>query len=176
MSLISRFGSTLEKRLPGPMTTMSASRIRSSASGLARTSSGSMVTCAIGSSAWLMATWPCSRRPDSRIAPRLSGTLVAGSTWPRTASTRFDSRTASSKSPVTAVMAAMNRLPKAWSSRPDPGGKRYCISCVISGSASARAAMQLRMSPGGTMPSCCRSRPDDPPSSATATMAVMLAE
>ena len=33
-----------------------------------------------------------------------------------------------------------------------PWGKRYWMSCVMSGSASARAAMQLRMSPGGTMP------------------------
>ena len=42
------------------------------------------------------------------------------------------------------------------------------------GSASARAVMQLRMSPTGAMPSSVRSLPDDPPSSATVTMAVML--
>ena len=41
---MSRFGSTLLYRLPGPMTIMSASRMRSSASGLARTSAGSMKT------------------------------------------------------------------------------------------------------------------------------------
>jgi hypothetical protein len=50
------------------------------------------------------------------------------------------------------------------------------MSWVISGSASARAAMQFRMSPGGTIPSCFRSRPELPPSSATATTAVMFAE
>ena len=42
------------------------------------------------------------------------------------------------------------------------------------GSASASAAMQLRMSPIGGMPSSSRSLPDEPPSSATVTMAVML--
>ena len=44
----------------------------------------------------------------------------------------------------------------------------------ISGSASASATMQLRKSPGGSMPSSRRSRPELPPSSATVTMAVML--
>ena len=44
----------------------------------------------------------------------------------------------------------------------------------MAGSASARAAMQLRMSPIGGMPSSSRSLPDDPPSSATVTTAVML--
>ena len=44
----------------------------------------------------------------------------------------------------------------------------------MSGSASASAAMQLRMSPTGGMPSCSRSTPDEPPSSATVTIAVRL--
>ena len=34
--------------------------------------------------------------------------------------------------------------------------------------------MQLRKSPGGSTPSVRRKRPDEPPSSATVTMAVML--
>ena len=50
-SVMSRFGRTLLNRLPGPMTIMSASRMRSSASRLARTSAGSMKTRSIGSSA-----------------------------------------------------------------------------------------------------------------------------
>ena len=45
---------------------------------------------------------------------------------------------------------------------------------VIVGSASASAAMQLRMSPTGGTPSSSRSLPDEPPSSATVTTAVML--
>ena len=44
----------------------------------------------------------------------------------------------------------------------------------MSGSASASAAMQFRMSPTGGIPSSSRSAPDDPPSSATVTIAVML--
>ncbi len=44
----------------------------------------------------------------------------------------------------------------------------------MAGSASARAAMQLRMSPIGGMPISSRSLPDEPPSSATVTTAVML--
>jgi len=42
------------------------------------------------------------------------------------------------------------------------------------GSASARAAMHMRMSPIGAIPSSSRSLPEDPPSSATVTTAVML--
>ncbi len=44
----------------------------------------------------------------------------------------------------------------------------------MAGSTSARAAMQLRMSPTGGTPNSSRSLPDEPPSSATVTMAVML--
>ena len=59
-------------------------------------------------------------------------------------------------------------------SRPRSRGKRYRRSSLISGSASASAAMQLRMSPTGGMPSSSRSTPDEPPSSATVTIAVRL--
>ena len=44
----------------------------------------------------------------------------------------------------------------------------------MAGSASASAAMHLRMSPMGGTPSSVRSLPDEPPSSATVTTAVML--
>ena len=44
----------------------------------------------------------------------------------------------------------------------------------MSGSASARAAMQLRMSPTGGIPRLSRRTPDEPPSSATVTTAVRL--
>ncbi len=83
---------------------------------------------------------------------------------------------ASSMEPVTSAMAAMKRLPKAWPAMPSPevSGKRYWKSSVTSGSASARAAMQFRMSPGGISCRPRRMRPLDPPSSATVTMAVML--
>ena len=108
---------------------------------------------------------------------------------PRTARTRFIRRTPSSKSPPSsAVIAARSMFPTAWpprlpgsvstsplSSRRNPGN-RYPSSSLMSGSASASAAMQLRMSPTGGMPSSSRSAPDDPPSSATVTIAVRLLE
>ena len=58
--------------------------------------------------------------------------------------------------------------------RPSAAGKRYWSSSLMSGSASASAAMQLRMSPTGGMPSSWRRTPDEPPSSATVTTAVRL--
>jgi hypothetical protein len=51
---------------------------------------------------------------------------------------------------------------------------RYWNSSVISGSASASATRHMRMSPGGSTPISRRSRPDEPPSSATVTIAVRL--
>ena len=58
--------------------------------------------------------------------------------------------------------------------RSAPPGNRYWSSRPISGSASASATMQLRMSPTAGIPSSSRSTPDDPPSSATVTTAVRL--
>ena len=73
---------------------------------------------------------------------------------------RFIRRMPSSKSPPsTAVIAAISRFPTAWPARPPVArlrggsGKRYWRTSLISGSASARAAMQLRMSPTGGIPS-----------------------
>ena len=57
---------------------------------------------------------------------------------------------------------------------PASSPKRYWKSSVTSGSASASAAMQLRMSPGGSTFMSRRSTPLEPPSSATVTMAVRL--
>ena len=96
---------------------------------------------------------------------------------PRTASTREVSRIASSMFPVTSDMATMKRLPKECPAMPSPASspKRYWKSRVTSASASASAAMQLRMSPGGITCRSRRSRPLEPPSSATVTMAVRLA-
>ena len=52
-------------------TIMSASRMRSIASGLARTSAGSMKTCPIGSSVAAIATWPLTWRAVHE--PRATG-------------------------------------------------------------------------------------------------------
>src|SRR4051794_3857219 len=70
------------------------------------------------------------------------------------------------------VSAVRNRLPKEWPRRPPPFGKRYWKRRVSRSSSGARAAMQLRMSPGGSTPNSRRSRPDEPPSSVTVTTPV----
>ena len=79
---------------------------------------------------------------------------------------------ARSKLPVTSVSAARKRFPNEWPES-SPAAKRCWNSRPISDSSSARATRQLRMSPGGSTPSSRRSRPDEPPSSATVTIAVM---
>ena len=130
---------------------------------------------------------PWIDEPSPSSACSVSGVPDAGTTCPRTARIRLTWRTPSSKSPPSiAVIAAIRRLPTAWPASPDgsaPGsagtpssvpGKRYWRTSFMSGSASASAAMQLRMSPTGGMPSYSRSTPDEPPSSATVTMAVRL--
>ena len=110
----------------------------------------------------------------------MSGVGETGTTCPRTARIRFIRRIPSSKSPSsTAVIAAISRFPSAWPARPlvSPSidsGKRYWRTSFINGSASASATMQLRMSPTGGMPSSVRRTPDEPPSSATVTIAVRL--
>ena len=114
------------------------------------------------------------RRPSSSSAQRRTSALVAGTTVPCTANTRLLAVIADSRLPVIAVSAERNRLPKLWPSRPVPARKRYWNSRVSRGSSVARAARQLRMSPGGSTPSSRRSTPELPPSSATVTMAVRL--
>ena len=107
---------------------------------------------------WPSTTEPSrSRRGGSAASPRPArpGRGRRGSGSSR--------RTPSSKSPPSiAVIAASSRLPTAWPARPgrrrrrrrpSAAGKRYWRSSLISGSASARAAMQLRMSPTGGIPS-----------------------
>src|SRR5450631_277924 len=71
--------------------------------------------------------------------------------------------TASLKSPVMSVIADRNRLPKLWPSSPSPALNRYWKSLDSRASFSARATMQLRMSPGGGTFSSLRSRPLEPP-------------
>src|SRR6185295_17272499 len=107
---------------------------------------------------------PETPRPRSRTS-----VSVAGKILPRTESTDSAVRIAWWKSPVMPVSAVRKRLPKEWPSRPPPFGKRYWKSRVSRSSSSASAAMQLRMSPGGSTPNSRRSRPEEPPSSVTVT-------
>ncbi len=101
---------------------------------------------------------PSTMCPSVVRACRVIGVGETGRTWPRTARIRFISRMPSSKSPPsTAVIAAISRFPSACPASPfaapSVSGNRYCRTSLMSGSASARATMQLRMSPTGGMPS-----------------------
>src|ERR687893_756347 len=91
--------------------------------------------------------------------------------WPLLARISEESLTASAKSPVISVRAARKRLPKlcplSWPSPLKRGRKSFDKRCE----SSERATMQLRMSPGGSICSSSRSRPELPPSSETVTMA-----
>src|SRR5438132_10918484 len=116
---------------------------------------------------------PSTMVPSVNSAHNTTSWAADGSTRPRMFSTLLVSFTALSRSPVTPARLAMNRLPNAWPSSAPPW-KRYSNSWVISGSDSASATRQSRMSPGGRMPSSRRSRPELPPSSNTVTTAVRL--
>ena len=136
-----------------------------------------MNTSSIDDSAFGIADSPRSVLPSASRAPSVTLASVEGRISPRTASTREVSRIASSIFPVTLAIATRKRLPKEWPAIPSPASspKRYWNSSVTSGSASESAAMQLRMSPGGIMSISRRSRPLEPPSSATVTTAVRFA-
>ena len=56
------------------------------------------------------------------------------------------------------------------------GLKRYTknITAIVTVADDGSASRQLRISPGGSIPRSCRSRPEPPPSSATVTMAVIF--
>ncbi len=119
---------------------------------------------------------PHNSEPSSKIAQIWTSCSVDGRMTPWTARTRLVSRTACSKLPVTPVIASTNRLPNECPPSGEPSLNRYWNSRDINGSTWARATMLLRKSPGGKMPCSRRSRPAEPPSSPTVTMAVMLAE
>ena len=98
--------------------------------------------------------------------------LLAGTTHPRTLRIRFSSLMETPKSPTSRVKTVMKRLPKQWPLNSD-SSKRYWSALAISGSTSARANRQLRISPGATMSNSLRSRPELPPLSVTVTTAVI---
>ena len=64
-----------------------------------------------------------------------------------------------------------------WDGRPAHRCRRTCVEVIVAhsrpcGLSDAKAASAIRRSPGGTTSSSLRSRPDEPPSSATVTTAV----
>ena len=69
----------------------------------------------------------------------------------------------------------MSRLPTAWpASSPVPPNRCWTTRAhvVPQSSSPQSAASAIRRSPGGSTPNSWRSRPEDPPSSATVTIAV----
>jgi len=132
---------------------------------------GSAVDAVLAANPAAMFVSPHTTVPSIRSAQRRTCRNVEGTTAPRILRTREHSWIARSKSPVTSVSAARNRLPNGCPDR-SPSANRCWNSLPISDSSSASATRQLRMSPGGRIPSSRRRRPDEPPSSATVTTAV----
>src|ERR1035438_3187080 len=90
---------------------------------------------------------------------------------PRVARISDECFTAWLKSPAIAVMAERKRLPKLCPPTPSPAGKRYWKRRDSRASSPETATIQLRTSPGAGTFNSFRSRPLEPPSSLTVTMA-----
>ena len=94
---------------------------------------------------------PLTQLPSAKVACSTSGSGAAGRIRPLTCIQADSSASASEMEPRISFSAAMSRLPMACPDRKASSvSKRYWNSSSISGSRSASAQMQLRMSPGGT--------------------------
>ena len=169
---------------PGPSTIQSASSTTSTDSGQAGGSSGAsrtahtspvvFATRGLAADPWrsrpAFAGPGRSRRPRSPAARRPS----AAPDPPRRAAWPTMSSPATG-SPSRSHSPAISRLPRAWPlSGPSPS-KRYCSTSAQvrpDSSSPHSAARAIRRSPGGRQFSSSRSRPEEPPSSATVTIAV----
>ena len=129
-----------------------------------------------------IATWPRITRliRGSDSSPATSASICSaighiGSTRPLTPRIRPSSSSAATGSASTSLSPASIRLPIGWpASAPLPPNRCWMMvahsrPCGLS---DANAANAIRRSPGGTTSSSLRSRPDEPPSSATVTTAV----
>ena len=161
--------STLVNSEPGPTTTWSARASAARATGEAGGSVGTRET-----------RWMCEVRmtsvcpsisPAAASALRTTGSVAAGTTRPTAPRSRAASSSPFWGSPQAAMSPAMTRLPRAWPTS-SSASKRCSKAAASAEPSSARATRHLRRSPGGMMSSWRRSRPDDPPSSATDTTAV----
>ena len=182
----SRCGITEVNHDPGPSTTQSASRDRRRrASGQAGGSAGSRLTATTRPSVVATSTWPRTVRPRVGVAPgrgprtsavMSSGVSAIGSTRPVGAEQPAD--------PVEAVDVVAEQLPeRRRSAGCRPRGRRISPSLANrcwstraqvwpQSSSPHSAASAIRRSPGGSTPNSPRSRPDEPPLSATVTTAV----
>src|SRR4051812_13935622 len=104
-----------------------------------------------------------------------TGVSAIGSTRPRAPSSRPTQSRAATWSPSCSQRLTIRRLPTTWPFISPVPAKRCCrtFAQVSPHSSSPQsAASAIRRSPGGRTPNSERSRPDDPPSSATVTTAV----
>ena len=169
---------------PGPSTTQSASSTAATASGAGRRVLGHQRTATTRPRAVATATWPRTdaasrtrsgrrrgRRPRCRAA-----TAAIGSTRPCAPEQPAD--------PVEARRPGPEQLPERddeqvadgvageLARRWRTGAGATSLHVRPQSSSPQRAASAIRRSPGGRTPSSARSRPLDPPSSATVTTAV----
>ena len=168
---------------PGPRKTQSASRIASSVSAGQPGSGGRIRTPCTRPRVEATRCWPRTMVTASGYAgswPTISasissGTLAIGSTRPRELSSRPTRSRPSTVSPSRSQRDTMRRLPRAWpASGPSPWNRCWSTSRQVwpHSVSSQSAASAIRRSPGGRTANSSRSRPDDPPSSATVTTAV----
>src|SRR5450759_5251176 len=105
-------------------------------------------------------------------ALRTTGSAVAGRTRPTAPTSRAASSIAATGSPRVSARPTRTRLPSAWPSS-SPAVNRCSNAPAQRLPGAASATRHLRRSPGGRTSRSRRSRPEDPPSSATLTTAVM---
>src|SRR4051794_2961876 len=104
-----------------------------------------------------------------------TGVSAIGSTRPRAPSSRPTQSRAATWSPSCSQRLTIRRLPTTWPFISPVPAKRCCrtLAQVSPHSSSPQsAARAIRRSPGGRTPNSDRSRPEEPPSSATVTTAV----
>src|SRR5438046_6661687 len=172
----SRCGITLVYHDPGPKISQSASWTAVTASVQAGGSSGRIRTASTWPRVIATACWPRTDRtspsPPRTSASISSGTRDIGSTRPETRSSAPAASSATTGSVCISISPHSTRLPTGCPASGSAPRKRYWNSRA-SASSPARAASACRRSPGGRTPRSARSRPLEPPSSATVTTAVI---
>src|SRR5918995_1304202 len=167
----SRAGMVLVNRLPGASTSMSAASIDSMTPGGAGIPAGSTET----SETCFPTSWttdsPRVTVPSAKRTTSVRLSVAAGRTRPLILKNRAACSTPSQNPPAMSASAAIMMLPTLWSFRSPGASKRYSKTSA-SLRRPASATRQFLTSPGGATPSSWRSRPLEPPSSATVTTAV----
>ena len=144
---------------------------------------GSSATETISPSVVATSTWPrtvgvaagsAGSRPRTSAVMSI-GVSAIGSTRPRAPSSRPTQSSARTWSPSSSHRPTISRLPTTWPRiSPSPAKRCWTTSAQVRPHSSSphSAASAIRRSPGGSTPNSPRSRPDEPPLSATVTTAV----